>query len=964
MGDAAVPDQTRLARLFDELRTALQGEVRADRLIRALYATDASIYEIVPDGVVIPRSVADVAAAVRLCGEHGVPVTARGAGTGLTGGAVNRGVVLDCSRHLNRILAVDPAAATARVEPGVVLDDLNAALKPHGLHFAPDVATSSRATLGGMIANNSCGARSRVFGRTVDHLLAVDVVLSDGSTCTLGPGADSTDNVLAQRCERTLGAIAREYADDIAARFPKVARRNAGYALDRVRTDHGRVNVESIICGSEGTLAVVVGATLKLTPLPRWKGLVIVHFDELLASLEAVPAILEHQPAAVELVDRPILDATKANPALRRHRGFIDGDPAATLAVEFFADGERQLAEQTAGLAADLRARNIGYSQRVITDAAGQADVWTVRKAGLGLHMSKPGDRQPYAFIEDAAVEPARLAEYIRRVNRILDEEGVEQAGCYAHASVGVLHVRPVLNLKDARDVEAMRRIADRVSSLVFEFGGSMSGEHGDGLVRSCWLGKMFGPRIVEAFGKVKQAFDPDNVLNPGKIVAAPDMTENLRFGAGFEARSPATSLDFGAHGGPAGLAAMCTGVGQCRQRNVGTMCPSYMATGDELHGTRARANALRLALSNRNLLEGLSDPALEEVMDLCLGCKACKTECPTGTDMAKLKAEWLAYRNRTVGVPRRSRLVAATADLAEWGSAFAPVSNWVLRSLPVRLLMEHVYGLDRRVPPPRFARPTFRQWFARRLKRTRPPNLGDRPGVVYFVDTWTNFYVPEVGQATVKVLEAMGWRVIVPPTVCCGRPLVSKGLLAEAQLLASANVGVLAPFAVRGTPIVVSEPSCLSMLIDEWPQLVRTVQAQRIAGVAAGIETFVARELERNPSVVRFEPDGRKVLFHGHCHQKVLTGTADALTVLGACSAGGVAEIDSGCCGMAGAFGHEVEHYEVARAVGEERLFPAVRGRGHAEVAITGFSCRHQIEHHTGARPRHAVEFLAGALA
>jgi FAD/FMN-containing dehydrogenase/Fe-S oxidoreductase len=973
----------KLRRAIEELRAAVSGEVRADRLARALYATDASIYQIVPDAVVLPKTVADVAAAVRIGAKHNVPITARGAGTGLSGGAVNRGIQLDCSRYLNRILHVNPQARTARVEPGVVLDELNAAVARYNLHFAPDVATSSRATIGGMIANNSCGAHSILMGRTVDHVLAVDVVLSDGSTWTWGAGAASAETVnpLARRCEEMLAAVARECADEIAARYPKVLRRNGGYALDRLRLENGggveadRVRVanpETIVCGSEGTLCIVVGATLKLTPLPTHKGLVVVHYDSLWSALASVPALLKHDPAAVELVDKLILDATRDNPAMARRRWFLDGDPQAILIVEFYEEDAQRLNRRLNDLVADLKSQGIGYARPIVTEPTRQADVWEVRKAGTGLLMSHPGDTQPHDFVDDTAVDPARLHDYMRRFAAILEEEQVELTGFYGHASVGCIHVRPALNLKRRDDVARLRRIADRVSSLALEFGGTMTGEHGDGLVRSEWLERAYGSKLIEAFRRVKRAFDPQGILNPGKIVDPLPMNANLRCGEGYASQQPATVLDFSHFGGLAGLAEMCSGIGQCRQQLVGTMCPSYMATHEETHSTRARANALRIALSNRGLLDGLADPALDQVFDLCLSCKACKTECPTGTDVAKLKAEWLSQRHQRLGVPRRSRLIARSVKLAPWGSRFAPLSNWIMQARVTRALLEHWYGLDRRVPPPRFACRTFRRWFARHAPTPRGSPGGStprarpepRPQVVYFVDTWVNCYTPQVGIATVKVLEALGYEVLVPPTVCCGRPLLSQGLLDEAQELAERNVQILAPYAGRRIPILGSEPSCVSALLDEWPQLVRTPAARRIAELAQTIETFVAHVLTERPGALRLKPGHAPLLYHGHCHQKALVGTADALRLLSACTSGAATEINSGCCGMAGSFGHEVEHYDVAKAVGEQRLFPAIRVRGDAEIAVSGFSCRHHIGHHTGVHPRHVIEYLADALA
>ena len=952
------------ALVLDELASLITGEVRRDKLTRVLYATDASIYEIVPDGVVLPKSVADVRTTVRSCARHEIPLTARGAGTGLTGGAVNPGIQLDCSRYLNHIVQIDPDRQTARVEPGVVLDELNAELARYGLYFPPDVATSSRATIGGMIANNSCGAHSIIVGRTVEHLKSLEVVLADGSTAAWGEDILPADNPLAQQCEDVLKCVAHDYAEDITTRYPKLLRQNGGYALDRLRMKDGRINPETVICGSEGTLAIVVGATLKLAPIPKHKGLVIVHYDDVLTSLASVSTILQHNPAAVELVDKHILDATRANPVMARRRGFLEGAPRAIMIVELYDEQAAGLTRRLDTLSADLKSQSIGYTCPIIVDPARQADVWELRKAGLGLLMSKPGDGQPYAFVEDTAVEPARLHDYIKRFGEILSEEGVEQAGTYAHASVGLLHMRPVLNLKLWDDIARLRRIGERISSLALEFGGTMTGEHGDGIVRSEWLEKMYGSKIITAFGRVKNAFDPRGILNPGKIVKPLPIDANLRYGEQFESQQPQTILDFSAHGGMAGLAGMCSGVGQCRQRLVGTMCPSYQATNDEQHTTRARANALRIALSNRGLLSGLSDPALEEVFDLCLSCKACKTECPTGTDIAKLKAEWLAKRNQRLGVPRRSRLIARSIELAALGSRLAPLSNWLMQSRVARAFMEHWYGLDRRMPPPRFARTTFRRWFRQHCRGRTGVVSTPRRQVVYFVDTWVNYYTPQVGIAAVKVLEALGCEVIVPPTVCCGRPLISKGMLPEAKLLAEDNVDILAPYAARGIPIVGTEPSCISTLVDEWPQFARTPEARCIAALAQTVEIYVARALEENPSALRFNPGRTPLLYHGHCHQKALTGTEEARQLLSSSTRGYTTEIDSGCCGMAGSFGHEVEHYDVARTIGEQRLFPAIRACGDAEIAISGFSCRQHIEHHTGVHPRHVIECVADALA
>lgn len=946
-----------------EIREAISGDVRGDQLSRAIYSSDASIYEIVPDGVVMPQSVADVRTTVEICARRRVPITPRGAGTGLAGGAVNRGIILDLSRHMNRVLAIDPAARTARVEPGVVLDELNAALKPHGLQFAPDVATSSRATIGGMIANNSCGAHSVLYGRTVDHVAAIEAVLADGSVAAWGEAiTNKRGAVLRGGIENTVGAIANEYADEIAVRFPKVMRRNGGYALDRLRAAPGeRLNVESLLCGSEGTLAIVVGATLKLTPLPRFKGIVVAHFRELLDALAATPATLAHGPAAVELLDKLILDAARANPIMRRRRWAIEGDPRGVLIIELYDDDPASLDRRLREVASELKAREMGYAWPILTDSCEQEDLWFIRKSGLGLLMSTPGDRQTYDFVEDTAVDPAKLRDYIARFMQVLEEEGVPEASYYAHASVGCLHVKPILNLKDAGDIAKMHRIADRISSLALEFGGTMTGEHGDGILRSEWLAKMYGPRIVEAFRRVKAAFDPQNILNPGKIVDPYPMIGNFRYGADYRAAAVETTLDFSAFGGMAGMAEMCSGVGQCRQKLVGTMCPSYMATGDEQHTTRARATALRHALSNREVLRGVDDPALSEAMDLCISCKACKTECPTGVDMAKLKAEWQWQKVQRDGAPLRSRLIANSARWARIGSLWPAATNTIAQNPLLRALADKLLGIDRRVAPPRLARETFRRWHSRHVA-CKTQASGPKPDpVVYFVDTWTNYFTPQVGIATVELLESLGFDVVVPPETCCGRPAISKGLLDVATRQAAESIEALSEFANAEIPILASEPSCFSAMIDEWPQLVRTAEARRIAESARPVETFLLEKWRERPSPrdgsVRFR---HSVLLHGHCHQKALYGTADALALLQCSVSEDAAEINSGCCGMAGSFGHETEHVEVAAAVGEQRLFPVIRERHDAQIAVTGFSCRHQIEHHTGRRARHVLELVA----
>lgn len=978
------PTSEQIRAVEAELQDGIRGDVRFDRLSRTIYSTDASLYEIAPAGVVLPRDADDVVSTVRICAKHNVPIVARGAGTGIAGGAVGWGVQLDFSRYMHRIGAIDPERAEVEVQPGVVLDDLNAACLAHRLWFPPDVATASRATIGGMIGNNSCGAHSVYYGRTVDYIAELTVVLADGSVHTWQhesfddlpqiPGIPGPQQPIIQthrartaplpetirRDEqdspllRELDRIRTDIRSEVLERYPRVLRRNGGYALDRLCLSGG-VNPATIIIGSEGTLALVVAARLRLVPVPAHRALLMLHFASVLDAVAATPRLLAHRPAAVELVDQLILRAGISQAGIAAC-SFLEGCPPAVLMCELYDEYEARLAYRVSELESELKAAGVGQPVRALFDPSAQLAAWTLRNKGFGLLMSQPGDRHPYEFIEDAAVDPSRLRDYIADLDRMLREEGVDEIGYYAHASVGVLHVRPTLNLKQPRDVQRLRSIAEKTAELVARYGGAMTGEHGDGIVRSEFLERMYGPRIVAAFREIKRAFDPQNLLNPRKIADPLPMDQRLRYAAS-RPLTVATHFDYGPHGDPAGLANMCSGVGACRQKLVGTMCPSYMATLDERHTTRARAVALRAALTDGRLLDGLADPALDEVMDLCLLCKACKSECPTGVDMARLKSEWLAYRNDRRGASRSALFLAAAPALARLGSLFPSAANALLAAPIVRSLLERRYGLDRRIAPPPFAEQTFRKWFDSYVPRRR----GDRGLVLYFADTWTNHYWPSVGISAVRLLESAGYEVVAPQLECCGRPAISKGLLERAARQARRNVEILEPYVRRGAWIVGSEPSCILTLLDEYSHFVRTAAARALALRVRTVDSLLAEA----PGAIDFAEDARPapVLLHGHCHQKALVGTASTLKLLNATPGVGASEINSGCCGMAGSFGHEAAHYDVARQIGEQRLFPAVRARDEAEIAVCGFSCREQIAHHTGVTPRHALEIVAERL-
>jgi FAD/FMN-containing dehydrogenase/Fe-S oxidoreductase len=941
-----------------DLEAAIEGEVRFDDVSRALYSTDASVYQIQPIGVALPASREDLVRLVRVCARHRCPITMRGGGTSQAGQAIGAGLVVDTSKHLTAILEVDPVHRRARVEPGVVLDVLNARLRPHGLRFAPDVSTASRATIGGMMANNSSGARSVIYGKTSDHVLDQEVVLADGSVIHAGPIAAAdlpgklAGGALEARCYRTVVELAATHQDEIARRFPQVLRRVGGYSLDAFVP--GRtVDLSRLLVGSEGTLGVVLSATLNLVPLPAARAVLAIQFDDLLESLTATPLILRHGPSAVEVMDKAILDHTRQSDALEALRhSFIEGDPAALLCVEFYADQAGDLPPRLAALERDLRAHGFGARFHHAADPAAQARIWRLREAGLGLSMAMREDAKSLSFVEDAAVAPERLRDYIERLLAVVARHGTT-AGVYAHASVGCLHVRPVVNLKTEAGVRQFEAIATEVSDLVLEFGGALSGEHGDGLVRSPFMEKMYGPVLYEAFRTIKRTFDPDGILNPGKIVDAPPLTSNLRYGPAYATRTPPTHFDYGT-GGLAGAIEMCSGLGACRKTLEGTMCPSYMATGDEQHSTRGRANLLRLTIAGRLGEAGLGDRGVYETLDLCLECRACKAECPVGVDVARFKSEFLADYWARHGTSLEARVLGRARSAAVWGSRLAPIANWLGRQAPVRRLAERAIGLDRRRRLPAFTRSTL---------ASRAPLAGADADVLLFTDTFTNHYDPEIGLAALRVLDRAGRRAGLAPNACCGRPQISKGLLGEARVLAARNAEILYAPAAAGRPIVFCEPSCLSAVREDAPVLLRG-EARRRAETVARASVLFEEYAAGLAASLPLRPGPGRILLHGHCHQRSMGLVDAACRLLSGIPGAEVVDLEAGCCGMAGSFGYARDHYEVSRAIGERTLFPAVRDRpAGAAVVAAGTSCRHQIADFTGVEAVHPAVLLAGLL-
>jgi FAD/FMN-containing dehydrogenase/Fe-S oxidoreductase len=965
--------------LRDRLARETRAEVYFDRGTRMLYATDASLYQQEPVGVVVPRSAADVEAVVRVLAEEKVPVVPRGAATSLSGQTIGPAVVIDFSKHLNRVGVVDRDKMTVRVEPGAVLDHLNAHLKPLGLMFGPDVSTSDRATVGGMIGNNSAGARSLRYGKTVDHVRAVEVVMADGTPATLGPlGDDELEAVcdrpdIVGRAHRAVRDAVRDHREAIAARFPKILRRVSGYNLDEfvpglpVRPagwvdEPWRFNLARLIVGAEGTLAVVRAAELKVVPLPKAQGLVVLSFATIPAALDRLAEIVATGPVAVEMLDRMILDLAARNPLYSKMVSFAEGRPAAVLAAQFYADDPDELAARADDLARAFEGRpGVLGVRKSLTDAA-KDDFWKVRKAGFSLLMAMVGDAKPVAFVEDTAVAPDRLPEFYERFFEVIRRHGVE-AACYGHADVGCLHIRPILNVKTPEGVGQLRSIAREVADLVAEFGGAMSGEHGDGLARSVWNRKLFGPEVYECFEAVKRAFDPDGLMNPGKVVASPDPGDSLRIGPGYHPAEPsATAFDFSAQGGFSRAVEMCSGVGACRKTASGTMCPSYMVTLDEMHTTRGRANALRLAMTG-DLGDGdggvrWSNATLHEALDLCLQCKACKSECPSNVDMAKLKAEVLHQSYKGRPVPLGPLLMAHIGTLNAIGSATAPLANRTLRHPAFRWLIEKLAGVDRRRTLPLFAPESFRKWFKRHTPDAR---AGARGSVLLLDDCFTTYNTPQVGRSAVRLLEAAGYAVKLAGLPCCGRPAASKGLLDMARDLAQRNVAKLAPFAREGVPVLGCEPSCLTMLLDEYRDFRLGPDADLVAGSARLVDAFLG-DNERVPDLP-LSPSTDRVLLHGHCQQKALIGTSGTLAALKRVPGLVAKELDSGCCGMAGSFGYELGHYDVSVALANRVILPALVENPGARLVAPGFSCRSQVHGLAGVEAVHPVEVLAERL-
>jgi FAD/FMN-containing dehydrogenase/Fe-S oxidoreductase len=973
-----------------DLANAVRGEVRFDLHNRLLYATDASLYQVEPLGVVIPEDIDDAAAAVAFCAARSLPILPRGGGTSLAGQCTNRAVVIDFSARCNRLLEADPARGTCRVEPGITIDDLNDLLArgdAKDWFFAPDPATSRHCNVGGAIGNNAAGARSIRYGRTSESLLGVDVMLADGSRCRFDEGAALRDP-LVRSITRRVADIILPISHDIRARFPKTVRRNAGYALDMILdgiekdpAGLSRVNLAHLVCGSEGTLAVTLGAHLKLQPKPRAKGLSVLGFSDLDEAIAAVLPILGTGPSAVELLDDMVVGLAAANAEYRRYVDLMpppaDGKPLkAVLYVEYFStSGPDEIREKFAQLAKAVP----GIAKHDHTDARAMLNAWKLRKAGEPLLHGVPGDRKPITFIEDNAIPVERLSEFVKRLRGIVSRHGTI-AAYWAHASVGVLHVRPLIDIHNHADREVMRQIAVETADLAKELGGVMSGEHGDGRVRGPLLERFYGPTIMRAFRDVKSIFDPRNLLNPGNIVeprAIESITRSLRVEPtpGTPARYPevTTSFAFADQHGFEGAVEMCNGAGVCRKKSGGTMCPSYQATLDERHSTRGRGNALRLAITGQSVSPGAQpwdDPDTIDTLNLCLSCKACKSECPSNVDIARLKAEYTSQRFKAKGrAPLSALLFGHVRTLNRLGSLTPALANRFNRSAFAKWALKTFAKIDPRRDVPAFA-PSLARHFPSTSREVPIPSVSNPRAVALFGDCFTMFNEPSIGLATRRVYEALGYRVLLADAGCCGRSLISTGLLTQAIDQIDATIERLLPFADNPAidAILVAEPSCLSAIKDDWLDLSLRTPLEARRRLAA--KCFLPEEyLATKPDLAQHlrslcRPETHPpVLLHGHCHQKALWGIESSAAILRSILGDRLRVLDTGCCGMAGSFGFTTDRYDLSMKIGELTLFPALRQEPSAQVCAPGTSCRHQIHDGTRRQASHPIEIIASML-
>lgn len=970
----------RLTMNNDSLRAILaqlhfDGEIRTDLLSRRLYATDGSAYKEMPLAVAIPKSTSDLKKLIGFAREHRTSLIARTAGTSLAGQVTGTGIVVDFSKYFNQIIELNADEKWVRVQPGVVLDELNLFLRPHGLFFGPETSTANRCMLGGMLGNNACGLHSLVYGSTREHTLSVKTLLSDGSEVEFGPVDHATfeqkmqgetlENALYRQVFSMLSdaknqqLITENYPD------PEVPRRNTGYAIDLLLNTEpfGRsetpFNFSKLLAGSEGTLCLTTEIRLNLVPLPpKEKALLVVHFDRLNDAFEANLIALKHSPTAVEMMDKTILDCTKGNIEQTKNRFFVQGEPESLLIIEFARETKSEIETEAASLTQELKDAGMGYHFPLIW-GDDIKKVWNLRKAGLGVLSNIPGDAKPVSVTEDTSVKPALLPSYMADFQKLMSDFGLECV-YHAHIGTGELHLRPVLDLKSTRDVELFRKVAHETALLVKKYRGSLSGEHGDGRLRGEFIPLMYGQEVYQLLKSIKKTWDPENIFNPGKITDTPPMDTALRFVPGEPVPEFDTVFDYSDSLGFMRAIERCNGSGDCRKSAImgGTMCPSYMATRDEKHVTRGRANILREVLTDQKTAKGFGSKEIYEALDLCLSCKACKAECPSGVDMAKLKAEFLQHYYDIHGIPLRSRLVAWLPRLNRLAAAMPRISNFFLRQQKLWTLT----GFTKHRTLPLFAPNTLQ-------KAMNAPFTSVNTKTVYFFnDEFTNFNDVQAGMKAIMLLERLGYKIVIPKHRESGRTFLSKGLIRSAKKVAEENVLLLKDLVTPDCPLIGIEPSALLSFRDEYPELVSPhlrEQARELGKNTLLIDEFIVREFNAGRiSPERFTTQKKEILFHGHCQQKAIASTATTIRMLSIPANYTAKEIPSGCCGMAGSFGYEKEHYEVSMKIGELVLFPTVRKAPETTtISAIGTSCRHQIKDGTGRTSLHPIEILFDAM-
>ena len=968
---------------LSQLQAELEGDLFFDQLMRTLYATDASVYRELPLAVALPRNTEDIKKLIHFAREHQTSLIPRTAGTSLAGQCVGEGIVVDVSKYFTQILEFNKEEGWIRVQPGVVRDELNRFLKPHGLFFSPITSTANRAMIGGMVGNNSCGTTSIVYGSTREHTLELKVILSDGSEAVFGPLSKEAFDAK-QQLPGLEGDLYREVfkelsdphnQQEIREHFPKASihRRNTGYAVDYLlNTEVFSDNSQSfdfckLLCGSEGTLAFTTEIKLHLDPLPDpFDVVVAAHFDSINESMRATQVAMKFQPTACELMDKIILDCTKENIEQNKNRYFVEGDPKAILMIEFRGKTLLEAEEQAYRLIDAFKEAGMGYAYPVIMPEDTKS-VWSLRSAGLGLLANIPGDKKAVACIEDTAVDIDDLADYIEDFEKIMERFGQSPVH-YAHAGAGEIHLRPILDLKQSKDIDEFYQISEAVAKLVKSYDGSLSGEHGDGRVRAAFIPLMVGESNYELFRRIKKSWDPDNIFNPGKIVDAPPMNTSLRYEPDMVTPEHDTVLDFGATGGILRAAEKCNGSGDCRKLpgSGGTMCPSYMATRNEKDTTRGRANTLREFLTRSDKANPFDHEEIKAAMDLCISCKGCTSECPSNVDMSSMKAEFLHQYQKTNGIPLRSKAFAYINDLNALGSLVPGISNFVLSNKATGKLLKNILKVAPQRELPQIAKVSLRSWYKKNYRKL--PSLTAPIKTVYlFCDEFTNHNDVEIGVKAIKLLHYLNYDVKVIDHPESGRAAISKGLLERARQLADKNVRVFTPLVSKESPLIGIEPSAILSFRDEYPRLVSrplAEDAKKLKRHCQLVDEFLVREmLAGNIEDHQFTDAKKRIALHGHCHQKSLSSLSFTTKLLSLPKNYEVEVIPSGCCGMAGSFGYEEEHYEVSMKIGELVLFPAVRKAAEDTlIAAVGTSCRHQIKDGTSRSSYHPVEIMFDA--